>query len=125
MRNCKKVGCKNDATASVGFSYAEREVWVAPLDDEPHPSRYDLCEQHARTIRVPLGWTLRDLREQTGAEIFGRLRRDGGIPTATRPRSVPSPRADAGDDGADTDGAGTSTSVADHGDPGAQDSLLA
>lgn len=84
MRGCTKVGCAREAAASCGFSYAEREVWIAPLSAEPQPSQYDLCDSHAATLRVPRGWTLRDLRERSATDVFGRFRAQGARPAAVR-----------------------------------------
>jgi hypothetical protein len=40
-------------------------VWVEVLADEAHPMTHDMCADHARDIRVPKGWTCRDLRAGT------------------------------------------------------------
>jgi hypothetical protein len=59
---CTKTACTGEAVASCAFSYAERMVWIAPLRSDPDPSFYDLCGEHAETLRVPRGWSLDDTR---------------------------------------------------------------
>ena len=47
---------------SCAFNYAERLVWILPLERDPDPSLYDLCDTHVASLRVPKGWSLEDRR---------------------------------------------------------------
>lgn len=67
MRFCAKIGCDGEAACCCGFDYAQRLVWLAPLGRERDPSAYDLCAEHAASLRVPRGWDLEDHREAEGA----------------------------------------------------------
>ena len=44
------------------YEYANRSAWVERLSEEPHPMTHDLCDRHAGTMSVPLGWRLEDNR---------------------------------------------------------------
>lgn len=61
-RVCDRPACRAPASATLGFSYAAREVELAPLADDPAPQTYDLCTVHAARTRPPHGWELRDRR---------------------------------------------------------------
>lgn len=61
-RQCARPDCADQATATFGYDYGERTVWLTDLATEPHPSTYDLCRRHANALRVPVGWQLRDRR---------------------------------------------------------------
>ncbi len=68
MRRCTKTACGREAAATCEFNYAERRVWIGPLSNEAYPSAYDLCGDHAATLRVPVGWELQDLRPRPEAQ---------------------------------------------------------
>ncbi len=61
-RKCARSACPKPATATLSYSYADGVVWVEDLIAEAHPMVHDLCEMHAATLSVPLGWELRDER---------------------------------------------------------------
>lgn len=61
-RTCAKPGCNVSASATLTYDYAGRAVWIERLQDDAHPMRYDLCEQHADGLRVPEGWECEDQR---------------------------------------------------------------
>jgi hypothetical protein len=63
-RVCARPSCAAPATATLSFSYAERQVELVALLDEPHPQTYDLCPTHAARTRPPYGWDLRDRRPE-------------------------------------------------------------
>jgi hypothetical protein len=89
MRFCSKTACAGEAAASYAFSYEARVVWLAALTLDPHPAFYDLCEQHARTLRVPKGWEMEDLRSDG----------DGGDPALPEvPAPMPAPTPDPAPD---------------------------
>jgi len=46
--------------ATLSYAYADGIVWLQELSAEAHPMVHDLCRLHASTVRVPLGWELRD-----------------------------------------------------------------
>ena len=61
-RQCARPGCSDPASATFGYDYADRIVWLDDVADEPHPSTYDLCRRHATAMTVPQGWELSDRR---------------------------------------------------------------
>ena len=61
-RVCARPACRAPATATLGFSYAAREVELTTLAQDPAPQTYDLCTVHAARTRPPHGWQLRDRR---------------------------------------------------------------
>jgi hypothetical protein len=61
-RQCARPGCSDQASATFGYDYAARTVWLDDVADEPHPSCHDLCRRHAASMTVPQGWELRDSR---------------------------------------------------------------
>lgn len=63
-RTCAKPGCDRAAVATLGYAYAEGVVWLEDLAPEAHPMVHDMCRMHADTVRVPVGWELRDVRDQ-------------------------------------------------------------
>jgi hypothetical protein len=68
-RTCAKPGCNTSATATLTYDYASRTSWVELLNDEAHPMRYDLCGDHADSLRVPNGWVLQDRRVRYPAAL--------------------------------------------------------
>ena len=63
-RTCAKPGCDRAAVATLGYAYAEGVVWLEDLAPEAHPMVHDMCRMHADSVRVPLGWELRDVRDR-------------------------------------------------------------
>jgi len=55
MRSC--VRCSSQATSSLAYSYASREVWLSDGDGGSA-----LCETHAARMTPPVGWVLHDRR---------------------------------------------------------------
>lgn len=70
-RTCARTGCAGSAAATLSFNYQQRTVWIERRSDEPHPSTYDLCADHAERISVPVGWSLTDCRERPLFEVAG------------------------------------------------------
>lgn len=68
-RTCAKPGCNSSASATLTYDYANRTAWLERLDVEAHPMRYDLCAEHASTLRVPQGWALQDRRVRYPAAL--------------------------------------------------------
>lgn len=42
--------------ATLTYVYADSTAVLGPLSLEREPGTYDLCEQHAASMSVPLGW---------------------------------------------------------------------
>jgi Protein of unknown function (DUF3499) len=61
-RTCRRPGCPGWPTASLSFRYADAQVHLLDLVDEPHPTRWDLCTFHADALQVPRGWERIDER---------------------------------------------------------------
>lgn len=60
--------------ATLSYAYADSAVVLEDLAPEAHPMVHDLCDRHADTLRVPLGWDLMDRREvATAADSGSRL----------------------------------------------------
>jgi hypothetical protein len=61
--------------ATLSYAYAEGIVWLDDLAVEAHPMVHDLCGPHASSVRVPVGWQLRDQRSlpagQTVLDLIG------------------------------------------------------
>ena len=83
----------------MSYDYSARAVFVTELTAERHPTRYDLCVRHLRSLSAPKGWTVHQdesrhpaeaavdgaPRERTGKESGAALsagvaRRAGGRP---------------------------------------------
>ena len=63
-RTCAKPGCNVSASATLTYDYAAQAAELELLNAEAHPMRYDLCTDHADSLRVPMGWDLADRRVQ-------------------------------------------------------------
>ena len=63
-RQCARPDCSRPSDASLSYHYESRTVWIEPLQPNADPSRYDMCDVHARTLRVPHGWELVDRRTE-------------------------------------------------------------
>jgi hypothetical protein len=63
-RPCARPACPAPARATLTFRYADREVRLVRLADEPSPQAYDLCADHASRTVPPQGWELRDQRPE-------------------------------------------------------------
>lgn len=63
MRHCARPGCAERATATMTYHYATRTVWLDSPGGEPDASAaWGLCDAHADTLRVPVGWDRSDRR---------------------------------------------------------------
>lgn len=103
-RTCRRPGCPGWPTASLSFRYADAQVHLLDLVDEPHPTRWDLCSVHADALQVPRGWERIDERgtrttRRTGGSVaeppLDDSARDNGPPTAST-TDVPDARPPAG-----------------------------
>jgi hypothetical protein len=73
-RTCARPGCREAAVATLAYAYGDRTVWLEDLAAEAHPMTHDLCATHAHDLRVPQGWTCRDLRDaERGRATSGQL----------------------------------------------------
>lgn len=50
------------AAATLTYNYGSRTVWIDNLDEDTEPNAYDLCANHAESLRVPVGWERDDRR---------------------------------------------------------------
>ncbi|MGH9118684.1 MAG: DUF3499 family protein [Acidimicrobiales bacterium] len=64
-RQCDRPTCAQPAGATLTYSYDDGAVWLDRLAADDHPMTYDLCDQHAATLRVPRGWRLDDRRSSS------------------------------------------------------------
>jgi hypothetical protein len=62
--------CDAEPVATISLRYAEREVVIAELVDERDPNLLDLCAEHVGRMTPPVGWAVRDVRQQ--ASILAR-----------------------------------------------------
>ena len=67
MRTCAKMRCDAEPVATVSLGYAEREVVVVDLLEEPDRHLLDLCREHVDRMTPPVGWTVRNERTQVPA----------------------------------------------------------
>ena len=58
FRVCARATCSNRAVATMTFSYRDATAVIGPLSMQPVPGALDLCEQHAASATVPIGWQL-------------------------------------------------------------------
>jgi Protein of unknown function (DUF3499) len=61
-RTCARPGCSTAASATLLYDYRQRTSVLEPLASERHPMAYDLCDAHADSLTVPVGWRLEDRR---------------------------------------------------------------
>jgi hypothetical protein len=59
---CARTGCGVPAGAQLTYRYASRTAWIDDLSGEVPPSSYPLCDSHADTLKVPVGWAREDRR---------------------------------------------------------------
>lgn len=62
VRECAKLGCREQATATMALRYRDRMLWVTDLIPERDPNLIDLCVGHANSMVAPYGWDLIDDR---------------------------------------------------------------
>jgi hypothetical protein len=55
-RACSRASCRQMATMTLTYIYAESTAVVGPLATYSEPHAYDLCEIHAERLTVPNGW---------------------------------------------------------------------
>lgn len=55
-RRCLRTGCAGRAVATLTYMYSDSTAVVGPLAAFAQPHSYDLCEEHALRLTVPLGW---------------------------------------------------------------------
>jgi Protein of unknown function (DUF3499) len=56
LRRCSRTACSRPAVATLTYVYADSTAVVGPLATYAEPHSYDLCEEHAERLTVPLGW---------------------------------------------------------------------
>ena len=55
-RRCSRVTCGRAATSTLTYVYADSTAVLGPLSLTADPHGYDMCENHAARLTVPLGW---------------------------------------------------------------------
>ncbi|WP_420713906.1 DUF3499 domain-containing protein [Arthrobacter sp. H14-L1] len=56
MRMCSRSGCRESASATLTYVYADSTAVLGPLATFAEPHCYDLCPLHAGRLSVPRGW---------------------------------------------------------------------
>lgn len=56
-----------NAMATLSYDYADRSVWLEPVQAERHLATHELCARHADRLSPPNGWRLEDRRTQVNA----------------------------------------------------------
>lgn len=57
-RRCSRVGCAQEAVATLTYVYADQMAVLGPLATVAEPHSYDLCARHAARTAPPQGWLL-------------------------------------------------------------------
>lgn len=57
-RSCSRTGCRQIATKTLTYIYADSVAVLGPLATFAEPHAYDLCEVHSQRMSVPRGWTV-------------------------------------------------------------------
>ncbi len=55
-RRCSRVTCGRAANSTLTYVYADSTAVLGPLSLSVDPHGYDLCDNHASRLTVPLGW---------------------------------------------------------------------
>lgn len=64
-RVCSRVSCRNFATSTLTYIYADSTAVIGQLATFSEPHSYDLCESHGKKLTVPNGWTVIKEESQT------------------------------------------------------------
>lgn len=57
-RACSRVSCRNLASMTLTYIYADSTAVLGQLATFSEPHSYDLCEIHGKKLTVPNGWTV-------------------------------------------------------------------
>jgi hypothetical protein len=68
-RSCSRVSCRNLASMTLTYIYADSTAVLGPLATYSEPHSYDLCEGHGKRLTVPNGWTV--IKEETSQAGLG------------------------------------------------------
>jgi len=68
-RSCSRTGCRQIATKTLTYIYADSVAVLGPLATFAEPHAYDLCEVHSLRMSVPRGWTV--IKQEPDAEQVG------------------------------------------------------
>ena len=63
FRRCSRPGCGRPAVATLSYAHAESTAFIGPLAPTSSPHAWDLCEKHAASVSVPVGWQLVTVEE--------------------------------------------------------------
>jgi hypothetical protein len=62
-RLCERPGCSDIAAVAYGMRTEDLLFWLDVIIERNRPEGGVLCQRHADSMVVPLGWTLDDLRD--------------------------------------------------------------
>lgn len=68
-RSCSRTGCRQIATKTLTYIYADSVAVLGPLATFAEPHAYDLCEVHSLRMSVPRGWTV--IKQEPEADHVG------------------------------------------------------
>lgn len=68
-RSCSRVSCRNSASMTLTYIYADSTAVLGPLATYSEPHSYDLCEVHGKRLTVPNGWTV--IKEESSQAGLG------------------------------------------------------
>lgn len=57
-RACSRTSCRQSATMTLTYNYADSTAALGPLATFSEPHSYDLCELHGAKLTVPNGWSV-------------------------------------------------------------------
>ncbi|MGV9183468.1 DUF3499 domain-containing protein [Arcanobacterium canis] len=66
IRRCSRKNCPNPAVATMTYGYDEATAVIGPLSPMLQPGTIDLCQAHAQSVTMPVGWQV--IRLQTEFE---------------------------------------------------------
>jgi len=58
LKRCSRPGCGERAVAQLTYAYAQSQVEVSPVAEDPPAGAYVLCQVHLDRLKVPKGWKL-------------------------------------------------------------------
>ncbi len=91
-RSCSRTGCRQIATKTLTYVYADSVAVLGPLATFAEPHAYDLCEVHSLRMSVPRGWSV--IKQEPDSDQVGpssddlmaiadAIREAGAAPTTT------------------------------------------
>ncbi|MGQ0679202.1 MAG: DUF3499 family protein [Actinomycetota bacterium] len=59
---CSRNACREEAVITLSCNYMARRVSYVDLKSILEPDQFNLCAEHMRRFRPPVGWETEDLR---------------------------------------------------------------